>query len=92
MGRYEKANVLQSAIDKQNEQQHLKDKHNIQDKNVIVVEKTPIFKWLILLFRVVFTIVLFVVAAIGIFTLLYPDLRHEFLKILIETINSIGGK
>lgn len=92
MGRYEKANILQTAIDKQNEQQHLKDKHNIQDNNVVVVEKTHIFKWIALLIRVIFTIVLFVMAAIGAFTLLYPELRTIFINILTEIFNSIGGK
>lgn len=92
MGRYSKSTVLQNAIDKQNEQLHLKEKHNIQDENVVVVEKTHIFKWIALLFRIIFTIVLFAMAAIGIFTLLYPDLRQEFIKILFETLNSIGGK
>lgn len=91
MGRYSKTNVLQTAINEQNEQQHLKDKHNIKDENVVVVEKTHIFKWLALFFRVIFTIVLFIMAAIGIFTLIYPDLRQEFIQILLETINLIGG-
>lgn len=92
MGRYSKSTVLQNAIDKQNEQLHLKEKHNIQDENVVIVEKTHIFKWIALLFRIIFTIILFAMAAIGIFTLLYPDLRQEFIKILFETLNSIGGK
>lgn len=92
MGRYEKTNILQTAIDKQNEQQHLKDKHSIQDDNVIVVEKTHIFKWITLLIRVVFTIALFIMAAIGVFTLLYPELRTIFINILTEILNSIGGK
>lgn len=92
MGRYSKSTVLQSAIDKQNEQLHLKEKHNIQDENIVIVEKTHIFKWIALLLRIIFTIILFAMAAIGIFTLLYPDLRQEFIKILFETLNSIGGK
>lgn len=92
MGRYSKSTVLQSAIDKQNEQLHLKEKHNIQEENVVIVEKTHIFKWIALLFRIIFTIILFAMAAIGIFTLLYPDLRREFIKILFETLHSIGGK
>lgn len=92
MGRYSKSTVLQNAIDKQNEQLHLKEKHNIQEENVVIVEKTHIFKWIALLFRIIFTIILFAMAAIGIFTLLYPDLRQEFIKILFETLNSIGGK
>lgn len=92
MGRYEKADILQTAIDKQNEQQHLKDKHNIQDKNVVVVEKTHIFKWFALLIRIIFSIALFIMAAIGTFTLLYPELRTAFINILTEILNSIGGK
>lgn len=92
MGRYEQADILQTAIDKQNEQQHLKDKHNIQDKNVVVVEKTHIFKWIASLIRVIFTIFLSAITAIGILTLLYPELRTILINILAEILNSIGGK
>ncbi len=92
MGRYSKANILQTAIDVQNNQQHLKEKHNIQDDNVVVVEKTHIFKWIALLLRVIFTIALLTMAAVGIFTLLYPELRTIFLYTLTEIFNSIGGK
>lgn len=92
MGKYEKANVLQSAIDMQNEQQQLKDKHNIRDENIVVVEKTHIFRWIALLIRIIFTIALFTMAALGIFTLLYPELRNLFLDTLTEIFNSIGGR
>lgn len=92
MGRYDKANVLQSAIDRQNEQKHLKDKHNIRDENIVIVEKTHIFRWIALLIRIIFTMALFAMAAIGIFTLLYPELRNIFLDTLTEIFNSIGGK
>lgn len=92
MGKYEKANVLQSAIDRQNEQQQLKDKHNIRDENIVVVEKTHIFRWIALLIRIIFTIALFTMATIGIFTLLYPELRNLFLDTLTEIFNSIGGR
>lgn len=92
MGRYLKTNILQTAIDAENNQQHLKTKHNIQEENVIVVEKSSIFKWFAMLLKVTFTVTLFALAAIGIFTLLYPELRNEFIKILIEIFNAIGGK
>lgn len=92
MGKYEKANVLQSAIDRQNEQQQLKDKHNIRDENIVVVEKTHIFRWIAILIRIIFTIALFTMATIGIFTLLYPELRNLFLDTLTEIFNSIGGR
>lgn len=91
MGRYSKTSVLQNAINSQNEQQQLKNKHNIHDKDVVVVEKNHFFKWLAILFRIIFTIVLFIMAAIGVFTLLYPELRNIFLNALTDIFNSIGG-
>lgn len=64
MGRYSKANVLQSKIDKENEQKRLKEKHSIEDKNIIVVEKSNIFKFtvktVILLIKAITGIVFFV--------------------------------
>lgn len=95
MGRYSKANVLQSKIDKENEQKRLKKKHSIEDSNIIVVEKNNIFKFtiktVILLIRAITGITLFCLAAIGIFTLAYTDLRQVFISILSEIFNSVFG-
>lgn len=95
MGRYSKANVLQSKIDKENEQKRLKKKHSIEDNNIIVIEKNNIFKFtvktVILLIRAITGITLFCLAAIGIFTLLYSDLRQVFISILSEIFNSVFG-
>lgn len=95
MGRYSKANVLQSKIDEENEQKRLKEKHSIEDKNIIVVEKNNIFKFtvktVILLIKAITGIALLCLAAIGIFTLLYSDLRQVFISILSEIFNSVFG-
>lgn len=91
MGKYKNANVLQKEILQEQNQQHLKEKHNIQDEDVVVVEKTQIFKWLSILIRSILSIAVFVAAAIGIFTLLYPDMRNEFISILNQILTQIGG-
>lgn len=95
MGRYSNANVLQSKIDAEQEQQRLKNKHKIENQDVIIVEKNNFFKFsiklIILIIKTMFCITLFCMATIGIFTLIYPELRQSFISILIEIINSVLG-
>lgn len=91
MGKYKNANVLQNKIDDINEQEALKQKHNIESENVVVVEKTQLFKWLTILLKSILSVLVLIFAAIGIFTLLYPELRNSFITILHQIIQSIGG-
>lgn len=91
MGKYKNANVLQNKIDNINEQEALKQKHNIESENVVVVEKTQLFKWLTILLKSILSVFVLIFAAIGIFTLLYPELRNSFITILHQIIQSIGG-
>ncbi len=91
MGKYKNANVLQNKIDNINEQETLKQKHNIESENVVVVEKTQWFKWLTILLKSILSVFVLIFAAIGIFTLLYPELRSSFITILYQIIQSIGG-
>lgn len=91
MGKYKNANVLQNKIDDIIEQETLKQKHNIENENVVVVEKTQLFKWLTILLKSIFSVLVLIFAAIGIFTLLYPELRNSFITILHQIIQSIGG-
>lgn len=91
MGKYKNANVLQNEIDDINEQEALKRKHNIQSENVVVVEKTQLFKWLFILIKAILAVFVLIFTAIGIFTLLYPELRNNFINILYQIIQSIGG-
>lgn len=91
MGKYKNANVLQNKIDDINEQEALKQKHNIESENVVVVEKTQLFEWLTILLKSIFSVFVLIFAAIGIFTMLYPELRNSFITILHQIIQSIGG-
>lgn len=91
MGKYKNANVLQNKIDDIYEQEVLKQKHNIESENVVVVEKTQLFKRLTILFKSILSVFVLIFAAIGIFTLLYPELRNSFITILHQIIQSIGG-
>lgn len=95
MGKYSNANVLQIKIDEDHKQKRLKDKHKIENENVVIVEKNNLFKFsvrlIILIIKTIFCISLFCMAAIGIFTLIYSDLRQSFISILTQIINSILG-
>lgn len=93
MGKYSNSDILQNAIDKQNEQDWLKQKHNIEKADVVIVEKSGTWKLIVLIIKTIFAIALFCCAAIGIFTLLYPETRYIFFNLLTEIFNSImGGK
>lgn len=76
---------------RQEEQQKLKDKHNIKDDNIVVVEKTNMTKFTvkmaIRLIKLIATICLLVLAAIGLTTLIFPETRESFLGIFQQVIH-----
>lgn len=65
-----------------------KEKHGIEEENVIVVEKTNMIKFfiqtVIATIKVVATISILVLAAIGLLTVVYPELRNPFVELLIS--------
>jgi hypothetical protein len=69
-------------------QNNLKEKHGIEEENVIVVEKTNMIKFfiqtVIATIKVVATISILVLAAIGLLTVVYPELRNPFVELLIS--------
>ena len=77
-------------IQQQTEENRIKEKHHITDKNVVVVEKTNTLKFIIrimvLLFKTAAWITLIILAAVGILCLIYPETRTEFFRILAEII------
>lgn len=81
----------QQEFEKQ--QNELKRKHRIEEKNVIVVEKSNMTKFLIRtignVVRISATILILVLASIGLTTLLYPQIRSELLIILRQIINQL---
>ena len=95
MSRIKKSLVSQikekQEFDKQ--QNELKRKHGIEEKNVIVVEKSNMTKFLIRtignLIRISATIIILILASVGLTTLLYPHIRNEFLTILYQIMNQM---
>lgn len=81
----------QQEFEKQ--QNELKRKHKIEEKNIIVVEKSNMTKFLIRtignIVRISATILILVLASIGLTTLLYPQIRNELLIILHQIIEQL---
>ena len=81
----------QQEFEKQ--QNELKRKHRIEEKNVIVVEKSNMTKFLIRtignVVRISTTILILLLASIGLTTLLYPQTRNELLIIINQIINQL---
>ena len=80
-------NDIKAERQKAEEQQKLRGKYNV-DQNYVVVEKSNTGKFIINLFiRLIkiATIPILLLAAIGLYTLLYPEIRQPFFEILKET-------
>ena len=81
----------QQEFEKQ--QKELKRKHRIDEKNVIVVEKSNMTKFLIRtignVVRISATILILILASIGLTTLLYPQIRNVLLIILHQIIEQL---
>lgn len=68
-------------------QDELKKKHNIEDENIVVVEKDDKVKFFILLLisgiKTASAICITILAAIGIISLIYPAIREELIVQLL---------
>jgi len=91
MTRMYKENIgLASQIAKEREeeflQQELREKHEIKDENVIVVEKPSLLKFLIKLgvriIKTIATIIILCLATIGLLGIIYDGPRQELITIL----------
>lgn len=93
MGRYKNATILNAEIEEHNHQTKLRQKHNINNANVVVVEKSNIFKFIVqVLIRIIKAAAgtaLITLAAIGIYTLTEPELRALFIQFLNQIISKI---
>lgn len=69
-------------------QEELHSKYHVQNNQVIIVEKNHVVKFLInkivALFKLFISIALYVLATIGLLTLIYPVIRTEFFSIMIQ--------
>lgn len=77
----------------QREQRRLKEKHEITDPDVVVVEKDNMWKFLIRflagLIRMLAAILLLTLASVGLLAIVYPSPRAELLQVLSDIIRQI---
>lgn len=78
---------------RQQEQQRLHTKHNIEDENVVVVEKSNMVKFSIksmgAVIRTGATMVLLCLAAIGLLCLVYPETRQPLQAVIVQIFNQL---
>lgn len=69
-------------------QNDLKEKYNIDAQDVIIVEKNHVVKFfvkvMISFIKTVATISILVLAAIGLLTVVYPEVRNPFVGLLVS--------
>lgn len=79
---------IEKEIAQEEEQKELKQKYNIQQEDVIVVEKNNILKYIIKYVvgavKLVATVIILTLAVLGLLTLIYPESRQELAKILLD--------
>ena len=87
MSRFNLSERIKKENAKEKEQIRLKKKHQIDQENVVVVEKSNTYKFtiktIIAFIKLIATVTLLILAVIGLTTLVYPTLRQEFLTIFL---------
>lgn len=77
------------------EQKRLHEKHHVEDQTVKIVEKDNFVKFTIRtlagIFRYIAAVVLFVLATIGVMSLLYPNVRAELFVVAGQLWTELQG-
>ncbi len=80
------AKEAKEVLKQEAEQKQLREKHGIQDNHTLIVEKNNLFKFCIRCFtkivKIVVTAGIFLLASVGLMSLIYPDVREELMKVL----------
>lgn len=87
-----KAGLMNTVVKTEKEekkQDKLKEKHKIEDENVVVVEKGSTTKYLVLSIRSIASILFYFFAIIGIISLIYPASRNALFDIYKDTIGQL---
>lgn len=87
------AKGIKKSQDFQLQQSDLKDKYNVQEENVLIVEKSNMVKFLICqfihLFHFIFQIALFLLALTGLVAVIYPVTRAALWQTLCDIYNQL---
>lgn len=82
--------VLSEQIEEENkEKERIKKQYGIEpdeQEKIVVVEKTAVWNKLTAILRLVLNVIIYVLGSVGVFCLLYPNIRSLFFKELIKII------
>lgn len=90
MGKFKKTLVSAAKADlaQEQEQKRLRKKHHVEEEGLLIVEKDNLVKFLIRclasVIRIGATIFLFLLAAIGLVSLVYPEVREVLFRVLYQ--------
>ena len=80
------AKEAKEALKQEAEQKQLREKHGIQDNNTLIVEKNNLLKFCIRCFtkivKIFVTAGIFLLASVGLMSLIYTGVREELMKVL----------
>lgn len=98
MADFKKSNFVTGCKEQQMfkaEQEHLREKNDIADDSVVVVEKSNMAKFtvktLAAVIRILALVILLILAAVGVICLIYPSTRLLFFSIFNGTIGELQG-
>jgi hypothetical protein len=85
-------NDIKEERQKEEEQQKLREKYDI-GQNYVVVETSNTGKFVINLFirliKATATVIILILAVIGLYALIYPEIRQPFFEVLKETYQQL---
>lgn len=90
MGKFKKTLVSAAKADlaQEQEQKRLRKKHHVEEEGLLIVEKDNLLKFFVRclasMVRIGATIFLFLLAAIGLVSLVYPEVREVLLRVLYQ--------
>lgn len=90
MGKFKKTLVSAAKADlaQEQEQTRLRKKHHVEEEGLLIVERDNLLKFFVRclasMVRIGATIFLFLLAAIGLVSLVYPEVREVLLRVLYQ--------
>lgn len=90
MGKFKKTLVSAAKADlaQEQEQKRLRKKHHVEEEGLLIVERDNLLKFFIRclasMVRIGATIFLFLLAAIGLVSLVYPEVREVLFRVLYQ--------
>ena len=84
---------FEEQLQEEANQEKLREKYDVPDENVKIVEKKTTLQFLVrtagVIIRTIFGAALIALAAAGLIAMIYPAPREELLKVLLDAWNQI---